>query len=200
MPSDQFVCTHCPLCITNRGHTQPAAFMKLSTVDDAPLSSLTVVCKGSFTFPRYTYIVDVEASESEGENGEESEKQDLCDQFNDIYDDPDKNAKSGGVDIEEQMDALATSSSDSPVQPVRCSKCAATHCIQSSSNLTSESSSMSSSCCRPLSKDTLTSDSSLSSWKSPESIKVTAMKSADVPPDAPQDNNAKKVVYNFTWI
>ena len=95
--------------------------MKLGIVDVAPLSALTVLYKGSFTFPRYTYtvyIADVEASESKGEDGEESEEQDLHDQFDDIYEDPYESGKSGGVDIEEQMDALATSSSDSPVQPV----------------------------------------------------------------------------------
>ena len=85
--------------------------MKLSTVDIAPLSVLTVLYKGSFTFPRYTYtvyIADVEASKSEGEGGEESQEQDLHDQFNDIYDDPYEIGKS----------TLATSSSDSPVQSV----------------------------------------------------------------------------------
>ena len=140
--------------------------MKLSTVDIAPLSALTVLYKGSFTFQRYTYtvhIADVEASKSEEEGREESEEQDLCDQFNDIYDDPTKSGKSGGVDIEEEMDALATSSSESPVQPVRHSKHAVTHHIESST-----SSSTSFSCYRLSSKDTLTSDSLLSSWKSPE--------------------------------
>ena len=91
MPSDQFSCTHCPLCITNGGHTWPTAFMKLSTVDVAPLSALTVLYKGSLTFPRYTYtvhIADVEASKSEGEDGEESEEQDLRDKFDDFMMNP----------------------------------------------------------------------------------------------------------------
>ena len=65
------------------------------------------------------YIADVEARESDGEDGEESEEQDLHDQFDDIYDDPNESGKSSGVDSEEQMDALVTSSSDSLVQPVR---------------------------------------------------------------------------------
>ena len=95
MPSDQFSCTCCPLCITNGGHTWPTAFTKLSTVDVTPMFALTVLYKGSFTLPRYTYtvhIADVEASESEGEDGEESEEQDLHNQFDDIYDDPTKRA------------------------------------------------------------------------------------------------------------
>ena len=122
------------MCITNGGHTQPTAFTKLRTVDVASLSALTVLYKGSFTFSRYTYtvyIADVDASESEGEDGEESEEQDLSDQFDDIYDYPNESGKSGGVDIEEQIDALATSSTDSPVQPVRCSKHVAAHCFES---------------------------------------------------------------------
>ena len=109
--------------------------MKLSTVDVSPWSALTVLYKGSFTSPRFTYsvyIADVEASESEGEDREDDgSEQDLHDQFNDIYDDlpgEDSGKSSHDDDMEEQMGA--TSSSDSPVQPLCHSRC--THKIKSS--------------------------------------------------------------------
>ena len=187
MASDQFSCTSCPLCITKGGHTQPTAFTKLSTLDVFPWSAPTVL------YTCTVCIADVQPSESKGED-EEDEEQDLCDKYDDIYDDPDESSKSGGggVDIEK----------DSPVQPLRCSKHAAACHIQSSSNSTSDSSSTTSRCCRPSSKDTVTTDSSLSSWMSPEFRKVMEPAVDEAPQDdeARQDNNAKKVVHDFAWI
>ena len=161
--------------------------MKLSTVDVSPWSVPPVL------YTCTVCIADVQPSEYKGEDGED-EEQDLSDKFDNIYDHPHKSAKSGGggVDI----------GKDSPVQPLRCSKCAATHHIQSSSNSTSDSSSTTSICCRPSSKDTVTTDSSLSSWMSPESRKVMepAVDKAPQDNEACQDNNAKKVVHDFAWI
>ena len=108
MPSHHFACIYCLLCIINRGHTQPTAFTKLSTVDVSPWSALTVLYKGSFTSPRYTYsvyIADVEASKSVGEDGEDDgSEQNLHDQFDDIYDDlsgEDSGKSFGDADMEE---------------------------------------------------------------------------------------------------
>ena len=125
------------MCIINGGLTQPTAFTKLTTVDILPWSALTVLYKGSFTSPRYTYsvyIADVEASKSEGADGEDNgSEQDLHDQFDDIYDDlsgEDSGKSSGDADIKEQMGAI--SSSESPVQPLHCST--HTHKIESSNS------------------------------------------------------------------
>ena len=168
MPSHHFACIYCLLCIINGRHTQPTAFTKLSTVDVSTWSALTVLYKGSFTSPRYTYsvyIADVEASKSEGEDGEDNGSEgDLHDQFDDIHDDlpgEDSGKSSGDADMEEQMGAA--SSSESLVQPL----CRSTHTHKiESSNSTSTSDSSSG---RPLSRDrpqtldTLTTDSSSSS-------------------------------------
>ena len=194
MPSHYFACIYCPLCIINGGHTQPTAFTKLSTVDVSPWSALTVLYKGSFTSPRYTfsvYIVNVEANKSEGEDGEDDgSEQDLCDQFDDIYDDlpGEDNGKSfGDADMEEQM--RATSSSESPVQPLCCSTSA--HKIKSSNSTSTSTSDLSSS--RPPSRDRPQTQDTPTTYSSSSSLTVTGTKTGDAQPPPP-GNNAKKVV------
>ena len=122
-------------------------------------------------------------SKSEGEDGEDDgSEQDLHDQFDDIYNGiPEDSGKSSGdADIEEQMGGTMTSSSDSPVQPLHCSR----HRIESSQ---SELSSTSMTRCSRRTADTLTMES-LSS-----SLAVTGTKPGDEQPP-PLGNNAKKVV------